>query len=200
MKREDKIPIQQTSFPARFFIRLGIPYSPLGVFAEQVHLTISLLPRRFLLAPMNHRPHHILHSPYLPRCPVATLAASSRATIAVRTCCLPPFWTRAELAADGARPLQLVLARLAPPAPDPPLAQPPPPPSHRPRRLQSHHGHGSTLLFAVARREPPPVAHPPILGEEWVPLTSRMLFGLFSLVGTSPPARNRTVKPAAGRF
>ncbi|CAO2171250.1 unnamed protein product [Urochloa humidicola] len=49
MKKEDKIPIQQASFPARFFIRLGIPYSPLGVFAEQVHLAISLLPRRFLL-------------------------------------------------------------------------------------------------------------------------------------------------------
>jgi len=35
---------------------------------------------------------------------------------------------------------------------------------------------------------------------EWVPLTLKMLAGLFSLAGTSPPARNRPVKLAAGRF
>ncbi|CAN6218234.1 unnamed protein product [Urochloa humidicola] len=59
MKKEDKIPIQQASFPARFFIRLGIPYSPLGVFAEQVHLAISLLPRRFLLPTPAHPPEEL---------------------------------------------------------------------------------------------------------------------------------------------
>jgi len=35
---------------------------------------------------------------------------------------------------------------------------------------------------------------------EWVPLTLKMLAGLFSLAGTSPPARIRPVKLTAGRF
>lgn len=54
------------------------------------------------------------------------------------------------------------------------------------------------VVVARPRRQPPPVAHPPILGEEWVPLTLRMLNGLFLLAGTSPPTRNQPVKAAVG--
>jgi hypothetical protein len=71
----------------------------------------------------------------------------------------------------------------------------------RPLRFQTHcHHHHPISPSADAHCQTPLVAHPSILGKEWVPLTLRMLSGLVFLVKTSPPGRNRLVKVAVGWF
>lgn len=171
--------------------------SPLGNFAEHLRLAIRVSCTLPLL-----RPH------------ARTASSTSHPTCAAgRPRALPP--TPPLATSSPARAVN---------RPSWPRDLPPAPPASRvpPRGVASSlHRHDRTLLsylpnhpivasllpvpprpsFDLAiRHQPYLVAVLPNFVEEWVPLTSMMLTGLFSLIGTLPPARNHPVKLWPGDF